>query len=125
LTASINISMTFDQLYKSLLEAVPGITAPVVPKTNLTSPGGKQLINAPQTSVKPQYSDTEAATDGPQDAQQPNTGDQQNKQILDLQTMVASLTTTLDALQKAQGLPPGPKKPTFTSAPVAPQPQVK
>ena len=117
--------MTFDQLYKSLLEAVPGITAPVVPKTNLTSPGGKQLINAPQTSVKPQYSDTEAATDGPQDAQQPNTGDQQNKQIQDLQTMVASLTTTLDALQTAQGLPPGPKKPTFTSAPVAPKPQVK
>jgi hypothetical protein len=117
--------MTFDQLYKSLLEAVPGITAPVVPKTNLTSPGGKQLINAPQTSVKPQYSDTEAATDGPQGAQQPNTGDQQNKQIQDLQTMVASLTTTLDALQKAQGLPPGPKKPTFTSAPAAPQPKVK
>ena len=114
--------MTFDQLYKSLLEAVPGITAPVVPKTNLTSPGGKQLINAPQTSVKPQYSDTQAATGGPQDAQQPNTGDQQ---IKDLQTMVASLTTTLDALQKAQGLPPGPKKPSFTSAPVAPQPQVK
>ena len=120
--------MTFDQLYKSLLEAVPGITAPVVPKTNLTSPGGKQLINAPQTSVKPQYSDTQAATGGPQDAQQPNTGDQQNKQnkqIIDLQTMVTSLTTTLDALQKAQGLPPGPKKPSFTSAPVAPQPQVK
>jgi len=114
--------MTFDQLYKSLLEAVPGITAPVVPKTNLTSPGGKQLINAPQTSVKPQYSDTQAATGGPQDDQQPNTGDQQ---IKDLQTMVASLTTTLDALQKAQGLPPGPKKPSFTSAPVAPQPQVK
>ena len=117
--------MTFDQLYKSLLEAVPGITAPVVPKTNLTSPGGKQLINAPQTSVKSQYSDTQAATGGPQDAQQPNTGDQQKKQIIDLQTMVTSLTTTLDALQKAQGLPPGPKKPSFTSAPVAPQPQVK
>jgi len=117
--------MTFDQLYKSLLEAVPGITAPVVPKTNLTSPGGKQLINAPQTSVKSQYSGTEGATDGPQDDQQPNTGDQQKKQIQDLQTMVTSLTTTLDALQKAQGLPPGPKKPSFTSAPVAPQPQVK
>ena len=117
--------MTFDQLYKSLLEAVPGITAPVVPKTNLTSPGGKQLINAPQTSVKSQYSDTEAATDGPQDSQQPNTGDQQSKQIEDLQNMVYSLTKTLAELQKDQGLPPGPKKTTFTSAPVAPQPQVK
>jgi hypothetical protein len=117
--------MTFDQLYKSLLEAVPGITPPVVPKTNLTSPGGKQLINAPQTSVKPQYTGTEAATDVSQDSQQPNTGDQQSKQIQDLQTMVASLTTTLADMQKAQGMPPGPKKPTFTSAPVAPQPQVK
>ena len=118
--------MTFDQLCKRLLEAAPGITAPVVPKTGLSAPGGKQLINAPQTSVKPQYSDTEAATDATQDAQQqPNTPEQQTKQIQDLQTMVASLTTTLDSLQKAQGMPPGPKKPSFTSAPVAPQPQVK
>ena len=110
--------MTFDQLYKSLLQEAPGITAPVVPKTNLTSPGGNQNINAPQTSVKPQYSGTEAATDGPQ-------GDQQNKKIEELEGLVAGLATTLDALQKAQGLPPGPKKPPFTSAPVAPQPRVK
>ena len=121
--------MTFDQLCKRLLEEAPGITAPVVPKTGLSGlpdPGGRQLINAPQTSVKPQYTGTEAPTDATQDAQQqPNTGDQQSKQIQDLQTMVASLTTTLADLQKAQGLPPGPKKPSFTSAPVATQPQVK
>jgi hypothetical protein len=120
--------MTFDQLYKSLLEAVPGITAPVVPvvpKTGLSALGGNQLINAPKTSLKSQYTGTEAPTDDPQDPQQPNTGDQQSKQIQDLQTMVNSLTTTLAELQKAQGLPPGPKKPTFTSAPVAPPPQVK
>ena len=117
--------MTFDQLCNSLLQEAPGITAPVVPKTGLSAPGGRQLINAPQTSVKPQYSDSEAATDAAQDAQQqPNTSGQQTKQIQDLQTMVASLTTTLDALQKAQGLPPGPKKPTFTSAPVAPKPTI-
>jgi len=118
--------MTFDQLCKSILEEAPGITMPVVPKMNLSAPGGKQLINAPQTSVKPQYSDTEAATDNSQNTQ-PSKIDQQTnayvqnsyKQIKDLQTMVTSLS---DALRKSQGLPPGPKKPTFTSASINPQP---
>ena len=107
--------MTFDQLCKSILEEAPGITMPVVPKMNLSAPGGKQLINAPQTSVKPQYSGTEAATDNSQNTQ-PSEID---KQIKDLQTMVTSLS---DALRKSQGLPPGPKKPTFTSASINPQP---
>ena len=121
--------MTFDQLCKSILEEAPGITMPVVPKMNLSAPGGKQLINAPQTSVKPQYSGTEAATDNSQNTQPSeidNTDNSQNtqpseidKQIKDLQTMVTSLS---DALRKSQGLPPGPKKPTFTSASINPQP---
>lgn len=118
--------MTFDQLCKRLLEAAPGITAPVVPKTGLSALGGRPIINDTQTSVKPQNTGTEAPTDATQDAQQqPNTPEQQTKQIKGLQTMVDSLARTLADLQKAQGLPPGPKKPTFTSAPVAPPPQVK
>jgi hypothetical protein len=118
--------MTFDQLCKSILEEAPNITMPAVPKVSLTAPGGKQLINAPQTSVKSQYSDTEAASDSSPNAQ-PSKIDQQTnayvqnsfKQIKDLQTMVSSLS---DALRKSQGLPPGPKKPTFTSASINPQP---
>lgn len=120
--------MTFDELYNSIIEEAPGITVPAVPKLNLSAPGGKQLINAPQTSVKSQYSDTEAASDDSQN-NQPNKIDQQTnayvqnsyKQIKDLQDMVSALS---DSLRKSQGLPPGPKKPTFTSASVNPQPSM-
>lgn len=118
--------MTFEELYNSIIQEAPGITVPVVPKLNLSAPGGKQLINAPQTSVKPQYSDTQAAPDG-SNSSQPSKLDQQTnayvqntyKKIEDLKDMVNTLS---DALNKSQGLPPGPKKPTFTSASVNPQP---
>jgi hypothetical protein len=120
--------MTFDELCKSIIEEAPGITVPAVPKVNLSAPGGKQLINAPQTSVKSQYSDTEASTDNSQDQQTNKLNQQTNayvqnsyKQIKDLQDMVATLS---DSLRKSQGLPPGPKKPTFTSASVNPQPSM-
>jgi len=117
--------MTFDELYNSIMEQAPGLTIPTIPKMSLQAPVGQQSINNPSTSSASTSTQKTATPNTPQANQQDAMNKQTNayvqnsfKKIKDLEGMVNDLS---DQLRQAQGLPPAPKKPTFTSASINPQ----
>lgn len=102
--------MTFDQLYKSIMEQGPGLTIPTTPKLNLTAPGGQQAINAPATTTASttQQKTTNPQTNQPQGA---NLDPAILKKIKDLQSTVDTLTKVIG---QTQGITI-PKQPKVTS----------
>jgi hypothetical protein len=104
--------MTFDQLYKSIMEQGPGLTIPTTPKLNLTAPGGNPSINAPSTPVaSTQQQQSSASKTGQPQTNQANLDPAILKKIKDLQSTVDTLTKVIG---QTQGITI-PKQPKVTS----------
>jgi len=117
--------MTFDRLYKKLMEQGTTLTVPTIPKMNLSSPGGQQTINKPSTTADNTDPSKTNQPSTPQTNQQNGMNKQTNayvqnsyKKIQDLEQLVNDLG---DQVRKSQGLPPAAKKPSIMSNVVNPQ----